>query len=163
MRDANPSSANLSSAAVIAGHPVHPALVPFPIAFFVGALVTDLAYWRTADMMWADFSIWLITAGLIMGAFAAIAGVIDFLGNRHIRRLSPAWAHALGNIVALGLALLNAFVHSRDAYTSVVPEGLLLSALVVIILAFTARMGRAMVYRHGAGMVDYRHGVEVVE
>ena len=163
MRDATLSSPNLSSTARIAGRPVHPALVPFPIAFFVGALVTDLAYWRTADMMWADFSVWLITAGLIMGACAAIAGAIDFLGNRQIRRLSPAWAHALGNIVALALALLNAFVHSRDAYTSVVPQGLLLSALVVIILAFTAWMGRSMVYRHGAGVVEYRHAVGVAE
>jgi uncharacterized membrane protein len=135
-------------------HPIHPMLVPFPIAFFVGALVTDLIYWRSADMMWADFSIWLILAGLIMGACAAIAGAIDFFGNRQIRRLSPGWPHVLGNALALILSLINAFVHSRDAYTSVVPEGLILSALVVIIVAFTSWMGRAMVYRYGVGVVE---------
>ncbi|MGY4421796.1 putative membrane protein [Bradyrhizobium sp. JR6.1] len=62
-------------------HPLHPMLVPFPIACFVGTLVTDITYWRTAEMMWADFSAWLLFAGLIMGGLAAIAGLIDFLGQ----------------------------------------------------------------------------------
>ena len=78
--------ANPSSVARMAGHPLHPMFVPFPIAFFVGALVTDLVYWRTASMMWETFSVWLITAGLIMGGCAAIAGAIDFLGNRRNSR-----------------------------------------------------------------------------
>jgi uncharacterized membrane protein len=149
MRDDNPSSTM-----AVSGLPIHSMFVPFPIACFVGALVTDLVYWRTANMMWETFSIWLITAGLIMGAFAAIAGATDFLSNRRIRALSPGWPHALGNILALILGLLNAFVHSRDGYTSVVPEGLTLSVLVVIILAFTSWMGRAMVYRYGVGAVQ---------
>jgi uncharacterized membrane protein len=146
--------ANPSSVARMAGHPLHPMFVPFPIAFFVGALVTDLVYWRTASMMWETFSIWLITAGLIMGGLAAVTGAIDFLSNREIRGLSPAWPHALGNTIALILALINAFVHSRDGYTSVVPEGLILSVLVVIILAFTAWMGRTMVYQYGVGVTE---------
>jgi uncharacterized membrane protein len=29
------------------GHPLHPALVPYPIAFFTGVLLTDLAYLKT--------------------------------------------------------------------------------------------------------------------
>lgn len=33
--------------------PIHPMLVCFPIACFVGVLLTDIAYWRTAEMMWA--------------------------------------------------------------------------------------------------------------
>src|SRR4051794_14561653 len=52
------------STARIAGHPIHPKLVPFPIVCFVGALLTDIAYWRTADIMWANFSAWLLAAGL---------------------------------------------------------------------------------------------------
>ena len=42
-------------------------LVPFPIACFVGTLLTDIAYWRTAEMMWADFSAWLLTVGVDHG------------------------------------------------------------------------------------------------
>ena len=153
MREAT-SDSPPDSVARIAGLPIHPIFAPFPIACFVGALVTDLVYWRTADMMWETFSIWLITVGIIMGVLAGIAGAADFIGNRRIRSLSPGWPHAIGNTLALILSFINAFVHSRDGYTSVVPEGLILSALVVLILAVTAWMGRSMVYRYGVGVVQ---------
>jgi uncharacterized membrane protein len=143
---------DLRSTARIAGHPVHPMLVPIPIACFVGTLLTDIAYWRTAEMMWADFSAWLVTVGVIVGYLAAIAGLVDFLSNRLIRAQAPAWPHAIGNIVVLILATCNMLVHSRDGWTSVVPTGLILSALVVLILVFTGRMGWAMVYRHRVGV-----------
>jgi uncharacterized membrane protein len=139
------------STARIGAHPIHPILVPFPIACFVGTLLTDLMYWRTADMFWADFSAWLVTVGVILGWVAAIVGLIDFLGNRRVRAQPPAWPHALGNLVVLILATINMLVHSRDAWTSVVPEGLLLSGLVVILLLFTGWMGWSMVYRYHVG------------
>ena len=145
---------NPNSIASIAGHPIHPMLVPFPIAFFFGAFVTDLAYWRAPDAMWESFSVWLITAGLVMSGFAALAGVIDFAGSRRIRKLKPAWPHVLGNVVVIALSLVNAFVHSRDGYTAVVPEGLILSGVVVLILLFTGWMGWEMVYRHRVGVAN---------
>ena len=140
------------STARIGGHPIHPMLVPFPIACFVGTLLTDIAYWRTADIQWANFSAWLLTIGLIVTVLAAIAGAIDFLSEPRIRRLKPAWIHAIGNVVAVVLAIFNAFVHTRDAYTSVVPTGLILSALVVLILLVTGWNGWEMVYRHGVAI-----------
>lgn len=142
---------NLRSTAQIAGHPIHPMLVPFPIACFLGALITDVAYWRSAQMMWADFSAWLLAIGLVMGGLAAVAGLIDFLGNRLIRTQAPAWPHMLGNIVVLLLALLNSFVHTRDAWTSVVPLGMTLSSITVLVMLATGWLGWAMVYRHGVG------------
>jgi uncharacterized membrane protein len=57
------------STARIGSHPIHPMLVPIPIACFVGTLLTDPTYWRTADMMWADFSAWLVTVGTIFGGW----------------------------------------------------------------------------------------------
>ncbi len=81
---------NPASTARRGTHPIHPMLVPFPIACFVGALVTDIAYWATAEMQWANFSAWLLFAGLIMGCLAAIAGLIDFLSSRLIRGLPYA-------------------------------------------------------------------------
>jgi uncharacterized membrane protein len=145
---------NPASTARIAVHPIHPMLVPFPIACFVGALLTDLVYWKTAEMMWADFSAWLLFFGLIMGGLAGIVGLVDFLGNRRIRALGPAWFHLIGNLVVLMLALLNCFVHSRDAWTSVVPTGLILSTLTVIVMLFTGWMGWSMVYRHRVGVMN---------
>jgi uncharacterized membrane protein len=127
-------------------------LVPIPIACFVGTLVTDIAYWRTANMTWAVMSVWMLTVGLIVAFFAVIAGFIDFLGDRRIRDLRAVWIHAIGNAVALILSIINVFVHSRDGYTSVVPTGLILSALVVLILLVTGWQGWSMVYRHRVGV-----------
>jgi uncharacterized membrane protein len=124
-------------------------LVPFPIACFAGALVTDLAYWWTAAVMWERFSIWLITTGLIIAGFAVIAGLIDLATGKRFRRL--AWPHMVGYLLALLLSLMNAFVHSRDAYTAVVPTGLMLSGLVVVVLLLTGWLGSTLVYRHRTG------------
>jgi len=146
--------ANPRSTAQIAGHPFHPMLVPFPIVCFVGTLVTDIAYWRTANMTWSVISVWLLTVGLIMALFAVIAGFIDFLGDRRIRDLRAVWIHAIGNAVALVLSIINVLVHSRDGYTSVVPTGLILSTLVVLILLVTGWQGWSMVYRHRVGVRD---------
>ena len=62
-----------------------------------------------------------------------------------------AWLYALGGAIAFVLALINAFVHSRDGYTAVVPTGLTLSAAVVVILLFTSWIGGAAAPRANAG------------
>ena len=80
------------------------------------------------------------------------AGLVDFLGDVRIRRLRAAWIHAFGNIAVLILSICNAMIHTRDAYTSVVPAGLILSALVVVMLAVTGWNGSTLVYRHGVGV-----------
>jgi uncharacterized membrane protein len=129
-------------------------LVPFPMVCFIGAFVTDLAYWQTANMQWANFSVWLITAGLVIGAFAGLAGLTDLLGSRALRHVGIAWVHGLGNILAMLLSLVNVFIHSRDAYTSVVPSGLILSGLVVLILIVTGWLGGELVFRHRAGVAN---------
>lgn len=143
---------NLGSTAQVARHPIHPMLVPIPVVCFAGALVTDIAYAASADMMWSDFSAWLITVGLIMGVLAAIAGLVDFIGNRQIRAQRPAWPHMLGNLLVLVLSFFNLLIHTRDAWTSVVPVGLALSIVVVLILPVTGWLGWSMVYRHGVGV-----------
>src|SRR3984885_1007352 len=145
-------SINPRSTVSLRGHPVHAMLVPVPLVCFVATLVTDLVYWRTAAMLWADISAWLLVIGLLVSLFAAAAGLMDFLGERRIRELRAAWIHALGNIAALVLSLFNALIHTRDAYTSVVPSGLILSALVVAVLLVTGWNGWTMVYRHGVGV-----------
>src|SRR2546423_15686640 len=55
------------------GRPIHRMLVSFSAAYFAGALVTDLVYWQTPDVMWERFSIWLITAGLVMAGVGPCA------------------------------------------------------------------------------------------
>jgi uncharacterized membrane protein len=58
----------------------------------------------------------------------------------------------IGNLIALVLATFNMLIHTRDAWTSVVPWGIVLSAVVVVIFLFTGWMGWSMVYRHRVGV-----------
>jgi uncharacterized membrane protein len=116
--------------------PLHSTLVSFSAAYFAGAFATDVVYWQMPDVLWERFSIWLIVAGLVMAGLAVFAYVINSLAGRR-RSGGPAWSRLLGYTVAVCLAVLNAFVHSRDGYTAVVPDGLMLSAGVVIVLLLT--------------------------
>ena len=143
----------LEATARIAGHPIHPMLVPIPIACFVGTLLSDIVYWRTAEIFWADMSAWLVSVGVVIGILAALAGLVDLLSSPAIRAQGPAWPHALGNILVLILATINMLIHTRDAWTSVVPWGLALSAATVLILAVTGWLGWSLVYRHRVGAV----------
>ena len=131
------------------GRPIHNLPAWFSIAYFTGALVTDLVYWQTPDVLWERFSIWLIAAGLVMAGLAAIAYVFDLASGKQIDR--PAWPRVIGYGVAVVLSLINAFVHSRDGYTAVVPTGLTLSGLVIAVLVLTALAGIALRNRHRVG------------
>ncbi|WP_158809255.1 DUF2231 domain-containing protein [Beijerinckia sp. L45] len=138
---------NPRSTARVPGPSFYAALVQFPIVCFFGTLLTDLAYWKTAEFLWVSFSVWLLAFGLVMAGLAFLAGLVDLARRRRVRFLGFSWVQILGQLVAALLSLLNVFVHSRDGYTAVVPEGLLLSALVVLILLVTGWVGTSMAYR----------------
>ena len=140
------------STASIAGHPIHPMLVPFPIAFLVGALLTDITYLKSGWAMWAYASSWLIGAGIATALLAALFGFIDFLGERRIRRLKPAWYHMIGNLIAVLLSIANFVVHMRDGALAVEGLGITLSAIVVLLLMFNGWLGGHLVYRHGVAV-----------
>ena len=142
---------NPRATASLAGLPVHSVLAPVPIVCFVGAFLTDIAYWRTAAMQWANISAWLLTIGLFVAIPAVILGLIDFL-DRRVRAIPAAWVHGVTAGLALALSILNAFVHSRDAYSSVVPDGLILSAIVAVLTLISALAGWRVAYRYGIGL-----------
>jgi uncharacterized membrane protein len=131
------------------GRPIHSMLMSFSAAYFVGALVTDLVYWQMPDVMWERFSIWLLMAGLVMAGLAVFAYVINSLAGRR-RRGGSAWPRPVGYAVAVCLAVINAFVHSRDGYTAVVPSGLMLSAGIVAVLLL-AEIAAALANRRRVG------------
>lgn len=124
-------------------HPIHGILSAFPLAFFTGALVTDIIYANSTQMQWANFSVWQITFGLVMGVAAAIVGIIDAVANRGRPRRRP-WPHTIMTILMMAVALVDAFIHSRDAWTSVVPTGLILSAITVLLALISAWNGYAL-------------------
>lgn len=116
----------------VAGHSIYSALLPIPIVCFLGALLTDLAYSGSADMMWLDFSSWLLLAGLIGGGFAGLLLIIElFRAGRGGRgRLG---LHFLFLLAAWIVEVFNSFIHTRDGWTAVVPTGLTLSALAALL------------------------------
>ncbi len=114
----------------------------FSASCFVGTLACDIAYWRTADIMWSDFSDWLVTIGVIVGYATVVVGLIEVFAIRSPLRRRPTWPYAIGGIVALILATFDMLMHTRDAWTAVVPWGLALSAAVVLVVILTACLTR---------------------
>jgi uncharacterized membrane protein len=145
---------NPRSTAQIAGHPIHPMLIPFPIAFFVSTFAADLVYWQTNSAAWANATIWMLGAGLIIAALAAVAGLTDVLGDVRIRNLSTAWLHAGGNVLVVLISLCNWYIRYRSGADAILPTGLVLSLIVVLILLFTGWKGWEMVYRNRVGISD---------
>lgn len=145
---------NPRSTVRIKGHPLHPMLVPLPIGFLIGAFLADLAYVFTGWASWAFFATWLIAAGLVMAVVAALGGLVDFLGEPRIRSLRAAWTHLAGNVVVVALSLVNLLVHQRDGAAAVLPEGVILSGVVTLLLIFTGWKGGEMIYRHRVAVLD---------
>lgn len=109
----------------------HGRIVGAAAALLMGAFGTDYIYCMTSLWQWGNFSAWLITGGLVVLLIGVIALLIEFATGR-VARLN------LGSFVLIAaaalLSLANAFVHSRDAWTSVVPQGIVLSAISTILL-----------------------------
>jgi uncharacterized membrane protein len=117
-------------------------------ALLIAALATDYVYFKTALWQWANFSAWLITTGLIVLLVAVLLLLIDF-ATRRAARLDMVSFIA---VAAAGLlSLLNAFVHSRDAWTSVVPQGISLSALSTVLLLIAAARGWSLAKSRASG------------
>ena len=79
---------NPKSTASIAGHPIHPMLIPFPVVFLVTAFVSDFVFWATDYEIWATASVWFLGAGIVMALVAALFGFTDFIGDSRIRDIS---------------------------------------------------------------------------
>jgi len=109
-------------------------LNPIPFGCFVAALIFDIIYLETAVILWDKAAAWLIVFGLL---FAVVPRLINLSQVWITSRQTATRADKLDfwlNLCAVFAAILNAFVHSRDAY-AVVPAGLWLSASTVLLLA----------------------------
>ena len=146
---------NPHSTAKVAGHPLHPMIVPFPIVFLISAFVTDLVYLNGASAGWARASMWFLGAGISSALLAAVLGFTDFLGDRRVRSLRAAWLHMAGNLIAVILAATNFYLRATGgAEATIASTGVALSGVVVALLAFNGWMGWELVYRHHVGVAD---------
>ncbi|AMM23541.1 hypothetical protein [Variovorax sp. PAMC 28711] len=108
-------------------------LNPIPFGFFVAALIFDVIYARSADLMWVKSAAWLISIGLSIAVIPRLINLawVWFPGARHSTARSKAAFFLY--LVAVVTAIVNALVHSRDAYAAM-PQGLWLSVLTVGLL-----------------------------
>ncbi|WP_026359585.1 DUF2231 domain-containing protein [Sphingomonas sp. PR090111-T3T-6A] len=118
--------------------PLHPFFVGLGGALLMAALFTDFMYSSNSLMQWANFSAWLITGGLILALISAIVLIIDFA----LGWVGPIRWLDFGLLAAAAvLSIFNVFIHTRDAWTSVVPSGITISAIVTILLAVAGLRG----------------------
>lgn len=61
----------------IAGHPVHPMLVAFPVACYVGTLVGFAVYAANGHLFWLNLAIALSVTGTGTAILAALAGLAE--------------------------------------------------------------------------------------
>jgi uncharacterized membrane protein len=152
--DAAPSTAN------IAGHPIHPILVPFPIAFLTGALGADIGYLITGDPFWARAGIWLVGIGLLTGFLAALPGLVDFFTIQNARRRA-GWLHLGGNAVVLALAFVSLLLRWEDPAGAVWATGFVLSLVIVALLGITGWYGGELSYRYRVGVTERQPGADL--
>ena len=136
----------------IAGHPIHPMLIHFPVAALLGLIATDLAYVLTTDPFWARASLWLAGVGALGGWVSGSAGLIDLMAVPRIRRLVTAWCHALLAVMLLSLASLNWLLRYGDAAGQILPWGLYLSLLTGGLIGLTSYLGGRLVYDFAVGV-----------
>jgi uncharacterized membrane protein len=136
---------------VTVGRPLHPSFLGAPLLCFVAALIADIAYVQTYDILWKNFADWLLAGGMVVGALAAIIGIVDLV-RRRVRANRLIWPYAVAYAVAMILGLFDNFIHSRDAYGAM-PAGLTLSALTVLVLVVTAVIGVLLIRDSRTGSV----------
>ncbi|PSJ56204.1 DUF2231 domain-containing protein [Pseudaminobacter soli (ex Li et al. 2025)] len=120
------------------GKLLHPFFVGLGGALLIAALFTDYMYFSNSLIQWSNFSTWLILGGLVLALVAAIFLLIDIFVGRagKIRWLD----FALLSVAAI-LSIFNELVHTRDGWTTVVPTGITLSAIVAVLLVIAGFRG----------------------
>ncbi|WP_105383496.1 DUF2231 domain-containing protein [Neorhizobium alkalisoli] len=118
-------------------HPLHAVLLAFSFPLFLGALASDLTYFQTYQVQWANFSSWLIAGALLGSAFALVWALADMIRYRATRALKLSVYFVLLLVMWI-LGFVNALVHAKDAWATM-PAGLYLS-IVTAALALVATL-----------------------
>jgi uncharacterized membrane protein len=148
----------MSSTASIGGHPIHPMLIPFPIALWIFSLVTDIIYLIRGNgghTDWITISKWSLLAGCIGAVAAAIFGIIDWLTikDRAVKKVAD-W-HARLNIIALLIFAASFFLRTGKGqnmigYSLTIP--IALSVVGVILIGISGWLGGELVFKHGVAV-----------
>ncbi|MFY9621642.1 MAG: DUF2231 domain-containing protein [Pyrinomonadaceae bacterium] len=146
----------MASPASIGGHPVHPMIIPFPIALWVFSLVADVIYLWRGNLVWKDYiAFYALLAGIIGAAVAAVPGLIDWMSLTDKAVVKLANWHARLNVIAL-LVFAGSFYLRTTSGAGLVSGShtipLALSVLGVILISISGWLGGEMVFKHGVAV-----------
>lgn len=114
------------------------------LALFLGALLSDVAYYRSFNVQWLNFAAWLNAGGLLVGGVLLLTGVIDFFRRRDGSGHSGLFLMLIAVMWVVGF--VNALVHARDGWASM-PTGLILSVVVALIAVVAVWAGTSSTRR----------------
>jgi uncharacterized membrane protein len=140
----------------VLGHPVHPMLVAFPVAFYTGTLVAFIAYAASSEPFWYRVG-WVANwAGVATAAVAALPGFIDWAVGipRHSAAKRTGLIHMGLNVTALVLFLICAIVATNHHDDAVPPANsvIVLSLLGVLLTLPSGFLGWSLVQDHHVGV-----------
>ncbi len=142
----------MESRAKVAGHPVHPMLIVFPLGLLATAVIFDIITLVWGAGRWSEMSFWMILVGVIGGLVAAVFGLIDFLAIPSGTRAHAIgiW-HGVGNVVVVALFAVSWFLRRPDPAA---PGALayVLSFVAVALALVTGWLGGELVDRLGVGV-----------
>ena len=111
------------------------------VPLFLGALISDWAYFSSHQIQWVNFAAWLIAGGLLIAGPVLLWGALDLLRSPSTRqRRSVVYLSLL--LATFVVGFLNALVHAKDGWAAM-PTGLILSALVVVLALMASVVGLA--------------------
>lgn len=149
----------MASPASIGGHPIHPMIIPFPIALWVFSLVADLIYLWRGNLVWRDYiAFYTLLGGIIGAAVAAVPGFIDWLSLQDRNVVKIANWHARLNVIALLIFLASFYLRTTNGSALVNGSYAIaigLSIFGVILISISGYLGGEMVFKHGVA-VDKR-------
>ena len=127
--------------------PLHATLLAGTVPLFLGALLSDIAYYQTYQIQWSNFAAWLIAGALLFCGLAGLFALVNLL--RADRKAGRPTVYFLLLLVTWALGLVNAFEHAKDAW-AVMPSGLVLSAVVTLLACVTTWVGLTNLRSGGA-------------
>lgn len=140
------------TAVAIARHPIHPMVVPFPIAFLLAVVATDLAYLFSGDVFWARVSLWLTGGGAWLGIVAGLIGTLELMIIRDIRHRAAGWSHFVMAVMLLAVGFINWLSRLDDPPGAIIAGGMYLSLLGAWLVAMAGWLGGELVFEHHVGL-----------
>ena len=137
--------------ASIAGHPIHPMLVPIAIGGFVISFASDLIRIGGGNpAVWNVVAYYTMLGGILGALAAAVPGLIDLLSLPSGPIKKTAVTHMGVNLLVVAIYACNAWLRRGNPQDLQLP--VIMSAVTIVMLLFSGWLGGKMVFEAGVGV-----------